>query len=143
LRKHPFQTDDYELEIEKVFEKRLMEITDMILNQTKKQMDLIKNFSELHNLVEGLLERSYDIGFSGDQKNRLKDLYELRKDNLKRDKLSEIDGVLGTIQDSRELKDYWESIKWYLQNNRRFFGKEFENLIATKFDGVKSRIESS
>jgi hypothetical protein len=143
LRKHPFQTDDYELEIEKVFEKRLMEITDMILNQTKKQMDLIKDFSELHNLVEDLLERSYDIGFSDDQKNRLKDLYELRKDNLKRDKLSEIDGILGTIQDIQELKDYWESIKWYLQNNRRFFGKEFENLIAMKFDGVKSRIEDS
>jgi len=143
LRKHPFQTDDYELEIEKVFEKRLMEITDMILNQTKKQMDLIKDFAELHNLVEDLLERSYDIGFSDDQKNRLNDLYELRKDSLKRDKLSEIDGILGTIQDSHELKDYWESIKWYLQNNRWFFGKEFENLIATKFDGVKSRIGSS
>ncbi|MCD6297225.1 MAG: hypothetical protein J7M30_08730, partial [Deltaproteobacteria bacterium] len=100
LRKHPFRTDDYELEIEKVFEKRLIEITDMILNQTKKQMDLIKDFSELHNLVEDLLERSYDIGFSDDQKNRLKDLYELRKDNLKRDKLTEIDGILGTIQDS-------------------------------------------
>ncbi|MBW2342985.1 MAG: hypothetical protein JRF53_03015 [Deltaproteobacteria bacterium] len=143
LRKHPFQTDDYELEIEKVFEKRLVEITDMLLNQTKKQMDLIKDFSELHNLVEDLFERSYDIGFSDDQKNRLKDLYELRKDTLKRDKLSEIDGILETIQDIQELKDYWESIKWYLQNNRWFFGKEFENLIATKFDGVKSRIEGA
>ena len=143
LRKHPFQTDDYELELEKTFEKRLTEITDMILNQTKKQMDLIKDFEELHNLVVDLLERSYDIGFSDDQKHRLNDLYELRKDALKRDKLSEIDGTLGTIQDNQELKDYWESIKWYLQNNRWFFGKEFENLIATKFDGVKSRIEGS
>ena len=143
LRKHPFWTDDYELEIEKVFEKRLLEITDMILNQTKKKMDLIKNFNELNKLVEDLLERSYDIGFSDDQKHRLNDLYKLRKDNLKRDKLSEIDGILETIQEFQELKDYWESIKWYLQNNRRFFGKEFENLIATKFDGVKNRIEGS
>jgi len=79
LREHPFYTDDYELELEKAFENRLIEITDMILNQTKRQMDLIEDFEELHNLVSDLIDRSLEIGFSEDQKNRLSDLYELRK----------------------------------------------------------------
>jgi hypothetical protein len=140
LRKHPSYTEDYELQLEKAFEKRLVEITDMILDQTKKQMDLIRDFKELHNLVADLNERSYDLGFSEDQKHRLNDLYELRKDILKREKLLEIDNILSTIHDANELNDYWDSVKWYLQNNRRFFGKEFEILISKEFDAVRMMI---
>jgi len=143
LRKHPFYTEDYGLQLESMYEKRLTEITDKLLNQTKKQMDLIKDFKELHNLVDDLLDQSLDIGLSDDQKHRLNDLYELRKDGLKREKLSEIDSILETIHDIDELKDYWESIKWYLQSNRQFFGKEFESLISKKFDAVRSRTNSS
>ena len=143
LRKHPFYTDDYELDLEKAYDMRLTQITDMILDQTKRQMDLIKDFKELHNLVSDLSERSWDIGFSDDQKHRLNDLYELRKDSIIRENLSELDSTLETIHDIQELKDYWDGIKWYLQSNRRFFGKELENLIAGKFDVVRNRIMKS
>ena len=141
LRKYPFYTDDYEDQLEAFFEKRLTEITDMILILTKKQMDLVHDFKEVHHLVTDLLERAFEIGFTEDQKHRLNDLYELRKDSLKREKLSEIDGVLDTVHETMELKDYWDSIKWYLQHNRRFFGKEFERLVAKKFDEAENRIE--
>ena len=142
LRKRPFYTEDYELQLEKAFEKRLTEIGDMTLIQTKKQMDLISDFEGLSNLVNDLLDRSLDIGFSDEQKHRLNDLYELRKDSLKREKLSEIDSILKAINDSQELQDYWDSVKWYLQTNRLFFGKEFENLIAKKFDEVLSALKN-
>ena len=141
LRKNPFYLLDYELQLEKAFEERLTEITDMILNQTKKQMGLINDFNGLHNLLSELLDQSWDIGFSDDQKQRLKDLYEIRKDSLKRNKLSEIDSMLVTVGDINELRDYWDSIKWYLQSNRQFFGKEFENLVAQKFDEKGSILE--
>ena len=140
LRKHPFYTDDYDLELEETYEKRLTEITHMILTQTKKQMDLVKDFEELHNLVRDLLERSWSIGFSEEQEHRLNDLYEFRKDSLKREKLSEIDNTLRKISDTHELRDYWDSIKWYLQSNRQFFGTEFETLIAERFDEARDRI---
>jgi hypothetical protein len=143
IRKHPFYTEDYGLQLESMYKKRLTEITDKLLNQTKKQMDLIKDFKELHNLVNDLLYQSLDIGLSDDQKHRLNDLFELRKDSLKREKLSEIDSILETIHDIDELNDYWESIKWYLQSNRQFFGKEFESLISKKFDAVRCRTNSS
>jgi hypothetical protein len=101
-------------------------------------MHLISDFEELHNLINDLLARSMEIGFTEDQKHRLNDLYELRKDSLKREKLSEIDSFLKTIHDHGELTDYWNSIKWYLQRNRRFVGKEFELLTAKKFDEWKT-----
>ena len=141
LRKSPFYTDDYELKLEMAFDNRLREITDLILDQTKKQMDLLKDLRDINKLVTDLMERSLDIGFTDDQKHRLNDLRELREDDLKRKRLTEIDGLLETINDIHELKDYWESIKGYLLNNRPFLGKEFENLIAKKFDAAMAGIE--
>ena len=64
----------------------------------------------------------------------------MRKDALKREKLKEIEGVLVNIHDTDELKDYWRSIKWYLQKNRRYFGKEFEYFIAEKFDAASAAL---
>jgi hypothetical protein len=141
LRKHPFYTDDYELQLEEAFEKRLHEITEMMVEHTKRKMDLLTDFEELHNLVHDLLERSWDIGFSDDQKYRLNDLYELRKDQLKGEKLKQIDAVLRSIRDPGELADYWNSIKSSLHVNRHFTGKEFESLIAKKFDEVEARLQ--
>ncbi len=140
LRKIPFYTDDYELELEKAFEKRLREITDLMLDQAKKQMELLKDFSEIHYLFTDLMNRSLEIGFTDDQKHKLTDIYEFRKDQLKREKLNEINGLLETIHDVHELKDYWDSVKWYLFHNRPFLGEEFENLLAKNFDEVRDKI---
>jgi len=141
LRKSPFFTDDYELQLEDAFNKRLEEISDLILDQVKKQMELLKDFKEIHRLYTDLMDRSLDIGFTEDQNHRLNDLYELRKDELKMKKLEEINGLIEEIQDISELKDYWDGIKWYLLNNRAFLGKEIENLIARNFDEAIKKIK--
>jgi hypothetical protein len=54
----------------------------------------------------------------------------------------EIDGTLGTIGDLDELRGYWTTIKWYLQANRPFFGKDFENMVARKFDALVRGLEA-
>ena len=143
LRNTPFYTDDYELTLEKAFERRMEEITDLMIDQAKEQMTVLKDFGEIHSLVTDLMDRSLDIGFTDDQRHRLNDLYELRKDTLKREKLNEIEGFLGTLTKPYELKDYWDSIKWYLQKNRAYAGKEYEVLIAKKFDQAMARIMAS
>lgn len=141
LRKNPFHTDDYERQLEKAYDKRFVEITDILLDQAKKQLSLLKDLREIHSLYSDIMDRALEIGFTDDQRHRLIDLYEVRKDQLRREKLDEIDGLIETIRDVPELKEYWDSIKWYLMNNRPFLGKEFETLIAKKFDEAKREIE--
>ena len=141
LRKSPFYTEDYESLLEGSFYKRLEEIIDIMLEQAKKQMELFNDFKDLHRLYTDLIERSLEIGFSDDQNHRLNDLYELRKDNLKREKLEEINTLLERIHDINELRDHWDGIKWYLLNNRKYIGKEFETLIANKFDLAVKKIK--
>jgi septation ring formation regulator EzrA len=141
LRKSSFYIDDYELQLEKAFENRLREITDLMLAQAEKQMELLKDFSELYDLLTNLMDRSLEIGFTDEQRHRLNDLYELRKDSLKREKLEEINGLIETIHDINELRDYWNGVKWYLLNNRAFLGKEFENLVAKNFDRAMEKVK--
>ena len=140
LRNYPFFTEDYELLLEKAFEKRMTEITNLILDRTQNQMNQVKNFKDLHKLLCDLVERSRDIGFSPEQEHRLNDLYEMRKNTLKREKLLEIEGILNRLSSGLELDEYWKEIKGYLQGNRRFFGTEYELLIARKFDSVSVRL---
>jgi hypothetical protein len=142
LRDYPFFTEDYEILLEKAFERRMMEITDIILDRTQRQMDLVKEFEDLYKLMNDLVERSRNIGFSPEQEHRLNDLYEMRKNILKREKLREIEAGLESIPDGQELRKYWKSIKWYLQGNRRFFGTEYELLIAQEFDAANARISA-
>ncbi|RJR50539.1 MAG: hypothetical protein C4576_04990 [Desulfobacteraceae bacterium] len=143
LREHPFYTEDYELEFERSFNRRLKEITDQMLAQVKRQIEQLREFSEIRNLIADLLNRSLEIGFTEEQKHRLGDLYELRKDELKQEKLEEIESFLRRIRGVHELRDYWDSIKWYLSGNREFLGKEFEMLVARRFDETMKRIRAA
>jgi hypothetical protein len=140
LRKLPFQTDDYELDLEKAFEQRLSELTDLMLDRAKKQMESAKDFRAIHELFVDLAERSLDIGFSEEQRLRLTDLYELTKDNLRREKLMEMGHDLEMMQEEDQLRSYWGRVKRYLINNRPFLGKEFENIIAKKVDETMETI---
>lgn len=143
LRRYPFQTDDYELRLERSYEKRLTEITDMLLQQADRQMTLCHDFGEMHAIFCDLAGRSWELGLLEEQKQRLNDLYELRKDNLRREKLTEIESILRTIHNGEDLLDYWNSIKSFLKKNRDFMGKEFEYLIARKFDQALEDMPSS
>ncbi len=140
LRKSPFHTDDYELQLEDAFNRRLGEITALMIGDAKERMEMLGDFREIHLFYTELMDRSLEIGFSEDQKHRLTDLYELRKDNLKREKLEEINGLINRMNDINELKEYWGNIKYYLFNNRQFIGKEFETLVAKNFDRAVQRI---
>jgi hypothetical protein len=140
LRKSPLYTEDYELDLEKAYDKRLSEIVDLMLEQAKKQMALLTDFKEIHHLITDLMNRSLEIGFSHEQVNTLNDLYELKKDSLRREKLDEIHSTLETMSELTELTEYWDSIKWYLFNNRPYLGMEFETLIAKRFDETRQRL---
>lgn len=141
LRKNNYYTEDYEALLEKSYDKRFSEIIDKMLEQVKSRMMMEKDFREVHTIFSDLMDRSLEIGFSKDQIHRLNDLYELRNDNLKREKLDEITHHIERINNVDELKDYWNSIKWYLFDNRQFLGKELENMIARNFDTALERIE--
>ena len=140
LRNHPFFTEDYERLLEKAYENRLKVITEEMVERIKEQMNLINDFNELHQLVEDIMTRSLEIGLNEEQKHRLTDIYEIRKEQLKKEKLLQIYAFLNQVRDEQELKDYWETIKWYLQENRPFLGRDFELLVARSFDATMERI---
>ena len=143
LKKSPFFTGDYEALLEKAFNKRLREITDLMIDNAKAQMDGLNNLREIDHLYADLINRSLSlaIDFSEEQKHRLNDLYELKKDDIREEKLKEINGLLDTMHDIKELRAVWEKTRIYLLNNRQFLGKEFETIIAKRFDDAAKKIK--
>ena len=71
----------------------------MLLAQAEKQINMAKDFKELHGLVTALAEQSVEIELSEDQRHRLNDLYEVKRDSLKREVMTEIMGILENIYD--------------------------------------------
>ena len=141
LRRVPFYTEDYEFDLEKAFEKRKLQLTDFIVDQVKKQMAQQKDYRNLQEIFQDVMDRALEIGFTEDQKHRLMDLLELRKDQVRREKLGEITRGLTKIQDVQELRDYWDEVKGYLIRNRPYLGGEFGNLIAKRFDETVVTLE--
>lgn len=141
LRKVPFYTEDYELELEKAFEARRLQITDFMVDQAKRQMERQRDFRVLHDIFQDLMDRALEIGFTEEQKHRLIDLLEVRKDRLRREKLEETLRSLTKIQDVQALRDYWEDVKGYLLRNRAYLGGEIETLIAKGFDETMAVLE--
>jgi len=143
LKKTPFFIGDYEKSLEEAFNKRLREIIDLMIENSKVQMDGLKNLREVDHLYADLINRSLslEVAFSEEQNHRLNDLYELKKDDIREEKLKEINGILEGIHDLKELRTMWEKIRIYLLNNRQFLGKEFETIIAKRFDDSAKKIK--
>ena len=141
LRKTPFYTEDYELELEKAFETRQLQITDLMVDQAKRQMERQRDFRAVQDIFQGLMDRALEIGFTEEQKHRLIDLLELRLDQLRREKLEETLRALTRIQNAQELRDYWDDVKAYLLRNRAYLGGEVETLIARGFDETMALLE--
>jgi len=141
LRKVPFYTEDYELELEQGFETRRRQITDLMVDQIKRQMAQQKEFRNLHEIFQDMMDRALEIGLTEEQKHRLMDLLEVRKDQVRREKLDETTRALARIQEVQDLKDYWEEVKRYLIRNRPYLGGEFGNLVAERFDETMAALE--
>jgi hypothetical protein len=141
LRKVPFYTEDYELELEKAFEARRLQITDLLVDQVKKQMAQQKDFRNLQEIFQEVMDRALETGFTEEQKHRLMDLLEVRKDQVRREKLEETTRALARIQEVQELKDYWDGVKGYLIRNRAYLGGEFGKLVAKRFDETMAALE--
>ncbi len=134
LESYPFYAEDYKEMVKDAFEERLKQLFEEIVLRAKRRMERIKDFSRLKMVLKEILEKAELDQVPAEIKNRIMDVYELRKDALKRKKMEEIDKRLENIKDLAELNKYWEEIKPYLKSNREYTGREFELLVAKKFD---------
>jgi len=112
------------------------------VDQVKRQMAQQKEFRNLHEIFQDLMDRALEIGLTEEQKHRLIDLLEVRKDQVRREKLEETTRALARIQDVQELRDYWEEVKGYLIRNRPYLGGELGNLVAKRFDETMVALEA-
>ena len=117
-------------------------MTDLLVDQVKRQMAQQKEFRNLQEIFQDVMDRALEIGLTEEQKHRLTDLLEVRKDQVRREKLEETTRALARIQSVQDLREYWEEVKGYLIRNRPYLGGEFANLVAKRFDESMVALEA-
>ncbi len=135
LNEYPFYCDDYRKLVKVSYEKRLKELSEEILEDAKKKMEETEEFKELYLLKKSLMkEAEKAIKIFPELKERIKDLYELRREALEREWLKKIDKRLMKIKGKEELNEYWNNVKQYFKINKKYIGRELELLVAKRFD---------
>jgi len=74
----------------------MLQITDLLLDQAQSQIEQITEFEDLQRSLLELKNRLAEAECNDEQKTRLNDIYELRKDALKQEKLENIDRFLSS-----------------------------------------------
>jgi len=135
LKKHDYDTEDYQELLSNSFHQRLQHLIDSTLKSAQTKMRQQRSFSGLERIFAELLELAEENRFSEEQVQLVKDMYEFNRDGLRNRRLEMIYREINGCKETADLMELWKDIRAELLNNRRHFGKEFEDLVTARFDG--------
>ncbi|MBF0498008.1 MAG: hypothetical protein HQK58_15770, partial [Deltaproteobacteria bacterium] len=134
LRKTSRFTEDYQEALEKAFEANLTRLTERLLAKARDRMTRQRSFDKLLKIYEDIKIKSAETGFSNEQMQHLRDIYDMVNDDLRDRKQAAIINQISHIHSHTDLDHYWETVKTYLAANQQYVGKEMENIVAQAFD---------
>ncbi|MGB6281253.1 MAG: hypothetical protein WBG91_13660, partial [Syntrophobacteria bacterium] len=71
------------------------------------------------------------------------DMYEFNRDRLRNRRLEAIYGEIHGCSTTAELFELWQILRLELKNNQSHLGKEFEDLVTSRFDQQLEQLERS
>jgi hypothetical protein len=134
LKNHDYDTEDYQELLSDSFHERLQHLIDSTLKSAQTRMRQQRSFSSIERIFAELLELAEENRFSEEQVQLVKDLYEFNRDRLRNRRLEMIYREINSCKEAADLMELWKEIRAELLNNRRHFGKEFEDLVTARFD---------
>jgi hypothetical protein len=134
LRQLPYETEDYQKELTKVFRAQWKKVNEDILKTFQESSNQLTDFYALQRIEGEIQAVRSKVDFSEEQQLLLEELFEHHRARIRSHYL---DGIYCTINDcsSKEtLLSYWNKIKYELLSFRSYVGKEYESLIAEFID---------
>ena len=84
--------------------------------------------------IDELMELAEENDLSEEQVQLAKDMYEFNRDRIRNRRLEIIYREIDACTETEDLMELWNKTRSELLNNRRHFGKEFEDLVTARFD---------
>jgi hypothetical protein len=134
LKNHPHYTEDYQKVLSDAFHSRLQKLIDRAISKAQKRMRQQKSFAGIERVLDELMVLAEENSFSEEQIQLAKDMSEFNRDRLRSYRLEAIYREILKCTDTGELLRLWKKVRAELVKNRRHLGKEFEDLVTTRFD---------
>ena len=134
LKNHPYHTEDYQKTLSDAFHARLEELIDRAMLKAQKRMRQQKSFAGIERVLDELMVLAEENSFSEEQIQLAKDMSEFNRDRLRSSRLEAIHREILNCNSTGDLLALWKKVRAELVSNRRHLGKEFEDLVTTRFD---------
>ncbi len=143
LKNYTYHTEDYQKLLSDSFHKRLQELIEQALKNLQKRMRQQRSFSGIERVFAELMALAEENAFSEEQIQLVTDMYEFNRDRLRSRRLEAIYRGIHDCSTTAKLLELWQKIRLELMNNQSHLGKEFEDLVTSRFDQQLDQLERS
>ncbi len=132
--KLPYDTKNFEEELEKAFEEQQKKISEQILKTFQSRLNKASDFLEFHEIQNEMQKKIGDLHLSEEQQFLLKEMFEFHRSRLRDIYLGSIYLEINSLDSKESILNYWKKLKYELFSYRSYIGKEYESLIAQYLD---------
>ncbi|MFH1033802.1 MAG: hypothetical protein V1806_04790 [Pseudomonadota bacterium] len=134
LKLTTYQTLDYQQRLETAFNENLARLGEAMMERAGKRMEKENDLDRLEELFLAAWEEGQELPLSQDRQQSLRDLFEMHVERLRAQLLEETTGQLAQVRSFAQLDELWDHMRHRLASQRRHFGKDFDLLLAGRFD---------
>jgi hypothetical protein len=143
LKNYTYHTEDYQKLLSDSFHERLQKLIKQALKDLQKRMRRQRSFSGIERVFAELMALAEENAFSEEQIQLVTDMHEFNRDRLRSRRLEAIYREIHGCSTTAELFELWQKIRVELVNNQSHLGKEFEDLVTSRFDQQLEQLERS
>jgi hypothetical protein len=143
LKNYTYHTEDYQKLLSDSFHERLQQLIEEALKVLQKRMRQQRSFSGIERVFTELMALAEENAFSEEQIQLVTDMHEFNRDRLRSRRLEAIYREIHACSTTAKLFELWQKIRIELVNNQSDLGKEFEDLVTSRFDQQLEQLERS
>ena len=113
------------------------------MERARKHMAQEDDLDRLEVLFQNAWEEGLELPLSPDRQQSLRDLFEMHVERLRAQLLEETTRRLGQLVSFGQLDELWAQMRHRLAAQRRHFGKDFDLLLAGRFDARAQELRAS
>ncbi len=134
LKLTAYHTLDYQQRLEAAFLENLKAQTEAFMERARRQMAQEDDLDRLEALFQRAWEEGLELPLSQDRQQSLRDLLEMNMERVRANLLEETMDRLAEVETFSQLDQLWQAMRATLASQRRRLGKDFDLLLARRFD---------
>ena len=137
-----YQTLDYQQRLEEAFNENLNRLGEALRERVGAQMAQDLDLDRLEARFHAAWDEGLELPLSQDRQQSLRDLFEMNVERLRARMLEETSRGLARIHDFAQLDALWRQVRQRLARHRRHLGKDFDLMLAGRFDQRAQELRS-